>query len=148
MNDLLTILRTRIQEIAAAVSYPAPVGGTVHPAVYVGSKPQGIDHADSNAPSIKIRILGGIDEQRERIITVHVLCSVWSDTDVEKGSTDINDLTLRLLSLQRDRCFTPYQLALPVRWAIGDEQGNQPHPFYYANISLQFRAMPLADLKS
>lgn len=148
MNDLVTILRTRIEEVAAAVSYPSPVGGTVHPAVYVGGKPQSIDQADSNVPFVMIRITGGIDEQRERIITAHILCSVWSDTDVEKGVTDINDLTLRLLSLQRNRCYTPYQLAMPVKWSIGDEQANQPHPFYFANIFMQFRAMPLADIKS
>ena len=144
MNDLITVLRSRLEAAVASVSYPRPGGGNVMPAVFVGGKPQNIEADNSNVPFVMLRVTGGTDDQSERLLTARILCAVWEE-DMAAGIAAINDLTLTVLSLQRQRGFTPYKLMLPVKWSIGDEQGDHPHPFYFANIIYQFKGQPLAD---
>jgi len=151
MNTLTAVLRERVAEAVSAVSYPSPAGGSKVPSVFVGGLPlekkqQGVNGDESHAPYIIIRVKEGVDDLSERVLQASFLCCVWSE-DVEQGIYDINDLTLTILSLQRNRGFTPYKLVLPAKWTSGDEQGGQPHPFYFSNIVLQFKGHPLADRK-
>jgi len=147
MNDLITALKTRLEAAVALHEFTTPAGAKAVPSVYVGDTPFHGDSGNvSSVPYVLIRLTGGIDDRSERLLTVQLLAAVWND-DPADGIEDINTLTLQLLSLQRLRGFTPYKLMMPVKWSSGDEQGNHQHPFYFANVTYQFKAPPLADVK-
>lgn len=149
MNDLTAQLKTRILALLTGVEYDDAAGGKISPSVHLGALPpkRSGTTPEQDFPFVVIRALLGKDNRQERTITVRLICGSYSDSDIEAGVWQSQDLANRLLALQKERGFAPYRLDLPVEWRSGDgEEGNQPHPYYFIKIDLRFKAPPLADI--
>jgi len=147
MNDLVASLKVLTTEAVSSLSLPTPAGGFSAPSVFAGGLPRPTLDDTSPAPYVMLRVTGGTDDRSKRLLTARILCAIWNE-DMEAGISAINNLTALVLSLQRQKGFTPYKLDLPAKWSMGDEQGDHPHPFYFSNIIFQFLTTPVIGDKS
>ncbi len=151
MIILMDQLKTRIEAILSGEIFedPANALGSI-PLVKIGSldpKRSGQQN-DEDFPFVIIRPRGGESSLRESDIVLQVIVGTWTSSDVLAGFTGIDRILEILLGLQTARTYTPYRMAMPLSWYLGDkEDGNQPHPYYYLTIDLPFKRAPQATTR-
>lgn len=151
MIIVMDLLKTRIETLLAVEIFedPANVSGSV-PMVKIGSldpKRSGQQN-DEDFPFVIIRPRAGSSSMREIDMVIQLIAGIWTAGDILAGFTAVDRMLGLLMDLQTDRTYTPYRLALPISWHLGDKNdGNQPHPYYYLTIELPFKRAPLATTR-
>lgn len=146
MTDLLDLIIDRLGVLLTGTTWPDPEGGELAARLYKSVLPaKRSAGAGEDFPFVLARIMGGSEAQAEGLITVRIIGGLYSATDEEAGNDDIQELADLLLQMADTRSYTPYKLALPVDWWLGDkEHGVQPHPEYYVTVDLRFKRAPTA----
>lgn len=151
MIVLLNQLKTRIDDLFLGELFEDPTNpsGSI-PMVKIGSldpKRSGQQN-DEDFPFVIIRPRTGISAMKELNIVLQVIAGIWTSGDILSGFTSIDRMLEILLNLQAPRAYTPYSMASPVSWYLGDKaDGNQPHPYYYLTIDLPFKRAPQAKTR-
>lgn len=149
MIDLLNEIKTRVETLLAPEVFDDPASGQSVPMVKLG----GLDpkrSGDQNAedfPFVVIRPLAGSGSMREEATTVQLIAGLWTPDDVLAGFTAIDRMLELLLILQQERNYTPYKLALPISWQLGDKDSQHPHPYYYLTVDIPFKRAPQATTR-
>ena len=76
--------------------------------------------------------------------SVLIQAGIYTEGSIDDGTRDIMQLTMALGKVVESRSFPPYVLSADAEFTIGDPgdgyEGLQPHPYYYAQIRLNFSA--------
>ena len=115
-------------------------GVYVPPKFFIGAIPPKRKRNDpeydpqSDFPFIVNRFMEGTDSGEESIVTIKTLCGIYTAGDVESGEHDIANMVFRCrrLILQTRLLDNRYELALPLKWTLGDveDQHNQAYPYF------------------
>lgn len=150
--ELLDKVLTRLSGITDGTTWDNPAGNEgekigLH--FYKGGLPPKRSDAQDGEdfPFLAARILAGSEEQNAGIITVRVIGGLYTWGDIVAGQTDVTTLLTYVLSIAESRGFSPYQLGLPIKWRLGDEDGQQPHAYYYLTADLPFKRRTLATFQ-
>jgi hypothetical protein len=116
-------------------------GVYVSPQFFIGALPprrNRTDESQSEFPFVVNRFMEGTDSGEESIVTIKTLCGIYTAGDVESGENDIANMVFRCRRLILGTRFLDdrYELALPLKWTLGDaeDQHNQPFPYYGGEI--------------
>lgn len=140
MTDLLDLIADRLGLALVGEEFDDPEGGQMVPRIHQWTLPpkRSATADGEDFPFVLLRIVRGKEEDRGEI-TVRLIGGLYASDDEADGNADAVRLLEIMLGLAGQRSFTPYSMALPVRWWLGDEeQGVQPHPQYFATVELAF----------
>lgn len=94
---------------------------------------------EQDFPFVVVRPVKGTSNPRENRVEIQIVAGIWSqEDDVIYGFVSVDRMTELLLSIANSRGFVPYRLSMPLNWELGENNGNQPHPYYYVSVSLSF----------
>jgi hypothetical protein len=116
------------------------------PRVILGALP--VDEEAGFFPFVLIRPSKGMDDLANRSeAEVALICGVFTAEGIEGGFNDLLNLVAAVRSaLMTQRTLGPYCLEPPIKWRIGGEDDNQPHPHYVASIETKWLMPALEDL--
>jgi hypothetical protein len=143
MIDLLDLIITQLGVLTAGQKFdnPQSPGATVALQFHKWTLPA-LDDGDAEGkyfPHVVVRVMRGKGQARADEITVRLEGGLYANTTEVAGNADAVRLLELLLDIGGKRSFTPYSLADPISWHLGDEQyGLHPHPYYYVTVDLPF----------
>ena len=141
MIELLQEIQARCEVIFVDQKFSDPAGGMSVPMVKIGSldpKQSGAEN-DQDFPFVVVRPVKGLSDPRENRVDIQIIGGIWSaEDDVIHGFTAIDSMMALLLGIGGTRGFAPYRLSMPLSFELGENGGNQPHPYYYISVNLSF----------
>lgn len=143
MISLLTEIQTRLETALEGELFQDPSGAAdCVPMVKIGGlepKRAGSTN-DEDFPFVVVRPMGGGGSGKEENKRVQLICAVWTSGDVLAGLTAVDRLLSIIKKIFGVRAYSGHKLADQFTWQFGDEEGQQPHPYYHLAVEMSFKS--------
>lgn len=147
MISLLTEIQNRLVAAFASELFEDPAGGEdCAPEISLGALPP-VTHttaSEERLPAIVIAPSSGSGSDKSKSQGVIIRGAIYTAGNELAGITAINRMANTIQTLFESRAFSPYRLDGDFFWQFGDEDGDQPRPFYEVTVNLSFKTVPVA----